>query len=123
MFLPRKLCCARFLDRAFEDLRAFRKFAADVDVGGVRVERETGDHHALDQLVRILVNDVAVLERAGLGFVGVADQIDRPLFVRLDEAPFHAAGESRAAAAAQPEFFTSLTMSSRDIVNACFNCS
>ena len=101
MFLPRKLCCARFFDRAFEDFRAFGEFAADIDVGGVRIERETGDQHALDQLMRIFVNDVAILERARLGFVGVADQIDRLLFVRLDEAPFHAARKTRAAAAAQ----------------------
>ena len=67
----------------------------------LRVERETGDQHALEQLMRILVHDVAVLERARLGFVGVADEIDRLGLVRFDEAPLHAAGEPRAAAAAQ----------------------
>ena len=55
--------------------------------------------------MRILVNDVAILERARLGFVGVADQIDRLFFVGLDEAPFHAAGKTRAAAAAQTRSF------------------
>ena len=48
------------------------------------------------------MNDVAILERARLGFVGIADQIDRLLFVRLDEAPFHSAGKTGAAASAQP---------------------
>ena len=48
------------------------------------------------------MDDVAILERAGLGFVRVADQIDRFFFVRLDEAPFHAAGKTGAAASAQP---------------------
>ena len=67
----------------------------------LRVEREAGDEHALDELMRIFVDDVAILERAGLGFVGVADEIDRLLLVRLDEAPLHAAGKTRAAAAAQ----------------------
>ena len=51
--------------------------------------------------MRILVNDVAILECARLGFVGVADEVDRLLFVGLDEAPFHAAGETGAAASAQ----------------------
>ena len=51
--------------RLLEDLRAFREFAADVDVGQLHVDREAGDHHPLDQLVRILVDDVAILERAG----------------------------------------------------------
>ena len=101
IFLPEEILRARFFDRAVQDLRAFGKFAADVDVGDVHVERETGDHHPLDQLMRILVNDVAVLERARLGFVGVADQVDRLFLVGLDEAPLHAAGETRAAAAAQ----------------------
>ena len=68
----------------------------------LRIERETGDEHALDQLMRIFVNDVAILERARLGFVRVADQIDRLFLIGLDEAPFHAAGKSRAAASAQP---------------------
>ena len=47
------------------------------------------------------MNDVAILERARLGFVGVADEIDGFLFVGLDEAPFHAAGKPGAAAPAQ----------------------
>ena len=102
MFLPEKILGARFFDRAFEDFRALGKFAAYVDVGGLGVEGETGDEHAFEQLMRILVDDVAILERAGLGFVRVADEVDRFLFVRLDEAPFHAAGKPGAAAPAQP---------------------
>ena len=86
-------------------MRAFREFTADIDVGCARIHREAGDHHALDQLMRILVDDVAVLERARLGLVGVTDQIDRPLFVGLDEAPFHAARKTGAAAAAQAGVF------------------
>ena len=95
----------RFLDRALEDFRALREFSADVDVRGVRIERITGDQHSFEQLVRIFVNDVAVFECARLGFVGVADQIHRPLFVRLDKAPFQTAGESRSAAAAESGVF------------------
>ena len=85
----------------FEDLRALGKFAADVDVGGVHVEREAADQHPLDQLMWILVNDVAILERARLGFVRVANQVDRFFLVGLDEAPLHAAGKTGAAASAQ----------------------
>src|SRR5213595_103952 len=50
----------------------------------------------------ILVDDVAVLERAWLGFIGITDQIHRPLFVRFDEAPFQPARKTGAAAATQP---------------------
>ena len=98
---PHEIFLARFLDRALEDLRAFRKLAADVDVGRLRAERETGDQDSLDQLVGILVNNVAVLECPRLRFIGVADQVDRLFFVGLDKAPFHAAGKPGAAAAPQ----------------------
>ena len=100
-----------------------REFAADVDVGRVRIKRITRDQHSFEQLMWIVVNDVAILECARLGFIGVADQIHRPFFVRFDETPFQAAGKSGASASAQPEFLTLLTMSARERVNACFSCS
>src|SRR5204862_5234833 len=89
---------AGFLDRALEDLRAFREFATDIDVGRLRAERETGDQDSLDKLVGILVNNVAVLECPRLRFIGVADQVDWLFFVGLDETPFHAARKTGAAA-------------------------
>src|SRR5262245_50870778 len=94
-----------FLDGALEDFRALREFSADVDVRRVRVKRITRDQHSFEQLVRVFVNDVAVFECPRLGFVGVADQIYRPLFVRLDEAPFEAAGKAGPAAAAESRVF------------------
>ena len=53
----------------------------------------------------ILVDDVAILECPGLGLIGVADQINRLLLIGLDEAPFHSAGKTGAAASAQPRSF------------------
>ena len=68
----------------------------------MHVVRVAGDGHALEQLVRVLVDDLLVLERAGLRFVGVANEIDRlGVLVGVDEAPLHAAGKTRAAAPAQ----------------------
>ena len=64
---------ARFFDGALENLCAFGKFAADIDVGSLRVQRETGDQDPFDQLMRVLVNNVAILERPGFRFVRVAD--------------------------------------------------
>ena len=69
------------------------------------IKRITRDQHPFEQLVRIFVNNVAVFECARLGFVGVADQIHRSLFVRLDKAPFQTAGECRSAAAAKSRVF------------------
>src|SRR5207247_517677 len=88
-------------DGAFQDLRAFGKLTANVDVGRPGVESETGNKNAFNELMRILVNNVAILKRARLGFVGVADEINRFLLVSLDETPLYAAGKAGAAAAAQ----------------------
>src|SRR5215471_4588886 len=101
----KKIVLARFLNGALEDSRALWEFATYVDVGSARIKCITRDQHSLEQLVRIVMNYVAILKSARLGFVSVADQIDRPLFVRLDKAPFQATGETRAAAAAESRVF------------------
>ncbi len=92
----------RLGDGFLEDFRAEGEFAADIDIGEMHVVGEAGDDHAFEHLVRVLVDDLLVLEGAGLRFVGVADEINRlGVFGGIDEAPFHAAGEARAAAPAQ----------------------
>src|SRR6185312_13077845 len=59
---------------------------------------------ALDQFVRIVAQDVAVLAGAGLALVGVDDEIARPLALLRHERPFEPGREAGAAAAAQPGF-------------------
>ena len=90
---------ARFLDRPLEDLRLLLVLAADVDEGAVRVGGVGGDDHPLHEHVGGLLHQLAVLERAGLGLVGVADEVlvHRPLG---DEGHLLAHREARAAAAA-----------------------
>src|ERR1043166_4989766 len=102
---PEKVVRSRFLNRVFQDGRSMRKLAPDIDVGGVNVERETGDQNSFEQLMGIFMNNVTILKRAWLRFVGITDQVNRPLFVRFDEAPFNAAGKSGAAAAAESRDF------------------
>src|SRR4029077_15551253 len=75
--LSQKVVFPRLFDGTFEDLRSFREFASVIDVGGARVEGETRDQNPFKQLVWIFVDYVAVLERARLRFIRVADQIDR----------------------------------------------
>ncbi len=96
---------ACFFDGCFEDAGAFGEFAADVDVGEVDAAGVAGDDHALEELVRILVDDVAVFEGAWFGFVGVADEVDGAFFVGAKEGPLHACGEACAAASAELGFF------------------
>ena len=84
-----------------EEARALGKLATDVDVGLLHLVRPAGDHDPLDELVRILVDDVAVLERAGFGLVGVGDQVNGLAAPAVEQTPLDAAGEAGAAPAAQ----------------------
>ena len=90
-----------FLDGVPDDLGRFGEFAADVDVGEVDIRGEGGDGEAFYELVRILVEDVAVLECAGLGFVAIDDDVVVLAVVVFDEAPLGTSGKARSATAAQ----------------------
>src|ERR1035441_2638627 len=100
---------AGFLECAVQNLRAFGHLAANVNVGELHVICEARDDHALDELMRILVNDLAVLDRARLGFVGVANEINRLAALAINKAPLESAGKPSAAAAAQTGNFHVLT--------------
>ena len=90
-------------DRGLKALALLDVFAAEIDVGGLGAHREGGDQRAFDQHMRIVAQDLPILAGAGLGFVGVDDEIVRPL--RVDglrhERPFEPGREARPAAAAQ----------------------
>jgi len=76
------------------------EFAAAVDVDGFRLDGVGGDQRAFDELVRIVLQNLAVFERARLRFVGVDHNV-LDWLVPGDEAPFDAGREARAAAPAQ----------------------
>ena len=96
-----KTFVACFLDGVPNDLGRFGEFAADVYVGEVDIGREGGNGKAFDELVRILVEDVAVLECARLGFVGIDDDVVVLAVVVFDEAPLGTGGEACSATTAQ----------------------
>ncbi|MNT49547.1 hypothetical protein D3C72_1864090 [compost metagenome] len=73
----------------------------DVVVAHGDAHRIRADGHAFDQRVRVVADDVAVLERAGLAFIGVADQVFLPRERARHEAPLQAGREARTAAAPQ----------------------
>ena len=91
------------VDRRLQDDSLVVVLAADVDVGGMSAHREARDQAALDQRLRIVADDVAVLAGAGLGLVAVYDEIGgAPVRRGLGhEAPLHAGREAGAATAAQ----------------------
>ncbi len=99
-----KTFLASFFDCVFHDDRGLWEFLAEVDVCLVRAGSEAGDNHALDKLMRILVDDVAILKSARLGFIAIADEVNRLGIVRRNKCPFHAGGEARTAPAPKPGF-------------------
>lgn len=88
------------------DIGAFVvELAADVNVSGTGAHGFAGDQTALDQLVRVVAHNLAVLARARLALVGVDDQVTRTAVRRLvHEAPLHPAGESGTSSPPQTRF-------------------
>ena len=76
------------------------EFAADVDEGVAHLQRVGRNQHRLQQQVRRVLQDPAVLEGAGLALVGVGAQVVRLAVVELDHAPL-APGREGGAAVAQ----------------------
>ena len=73
----------------------------DVVVAHGDAHRVRADGHAFDQRMRVVADDVAVLERARLAFVGIADEVFLARELARHEAPLQAGRETGAAAAAQ----------------------
>ena len=92
------------LSACFDAHDRLGELAADVDVARLGADRVRADRAALDEGVRRPAHDFAILERARLGFVGVAAEVVRLAVARLHERPLHARREAGAAAAAQPRF-------------------
>src|SRR5690606_14114823 len=65
---------ASFIYRRFEKGVGIPDLAVDVVVADADAHRVSRDRHAFDDDVRVVAQDVAILERARLAFVGIADQ-------------------------------------------------
>jgi len=100
MFFPRRPR-ARLGDRLLQHPRAVRELATDVDVGDVAADRVRGDDDALEELVRVVLDELAVLEGARLALVGVDGEVDGLLALLGEEAPLHPGREARAAPPAE----------------------
>ena len=86
--------------RPVEHVRDLPVLAADEDERLPGADRDRRDRNSLDQLVRVLHHQLAVLERARLGLVGVAAHVLAHVPVRQERALL-SHREARAAAAAQ----------------------
>src|SRR3984957_213997 len=90
-------------DRGLQMVALPDEFAAHVDIAGVGTHREACEQAALDQQMRIVPHDLAVLAGAGFGLVGIDHEIARPAVGRFlrHERPFQPGREARPAATAQ----------------------
>ena len=80
-----------------------RVLVADVDDALGGAGGEGADEHALDDAVRVALEDAAVHVGAGVALVGVADQeLAAAVGLVGQQLPLQAGGEAGAAAAAQP---------------------
>ena len=75
-----------------------RVLAAHVEVAVLAAGRVRGDRHRLDDGERVALHEHAVLERARLGLVGVADQVVRAARLARDGVPLAPHRERGAAA-------------------------
>ncbi len=94
-----------FFKRRLETFVRLDELAAQIVVADGRAHGVSRDRHAFDDEVRVVAQNVAVLEGSRLAFVGVAHQVFLPRGLRIHEAPFHAGRETGAAAAAQRRGF------------------
>ena len=80
--LAEQLGLIGLVDRGLQPLALADELAAHIDVARAAIHRAAGDQAALDQQMRIVPHDLAVLAGAGLGLVGVDDEIVRPVVRR-----------------------------------------
>ena len=91
-----------FLHGMLEVLALADEFAAHIDDRGMRIHGAAREQRAFDQMMRIVPQDFAVLAGAGLGLVGIDDEVVRTPVVDLGhEGPFERRRETGAAAAPQ----------------------
>src|SRR5262249_40026784 len=94
---PKQIVFPSLLEGALEYLCAFDEFSANIDVSKVNVIGEAGQDHSFQHLVRIFVNDLFILEGAGLRFVCIADEVNGFTALAINKRPFQAAGKASAA--------------------------
>ena len=85
------------LDRAFEHRGRVRVLAPDVDEPLLGTRGVPGDRQGFEHGERVVLHQHPVLERTGLGLVGVADEVVGSNGLLRDRLPLHPGGERRAA--------------------------
>src|SRR6516162_4471206 len=91
------------LNCSLKPLAFANEFTSHIDVASVGRHRAAGDQAALDEKMRIVSHDLAILAGPGFRLVGIDDEIMRtPVGLLRHERPFQSGRKSRAAAPALP---------------------
>ena len=96
---------ARFFEGLFKALVIRPYFAMNIVVTHADAHRVSGDDHAFDQDMGVVAEDVTVLERAGLAFIGITHQILCTRKRARHETPLQSRWKARAATTAQRRLF------------------
>ena len=97
MLLPDRAVGVGLVQRRLQALEAQGELAAQVDEGLADLQRVGGDQHALEDLVRVALNEHVVLEGGRLGLVPVDHQVgERGLAQHRPLAPGREAGAAPA---------------------------
>jgi len=67
---------ARLFQRVLQSTQRQIELATYIDECVPDIQRIGGDQHSFDELMRCVLEDPAIFERAGFAFVGVAAQVD-----------------------------------------------
>ena len=95
-----------FINRGLQRFAFADVFAANVNIAGMGIHRETGNQTAFDQCMRIMAHNFAVFTGARLRFVSINNKIRRTTVTFLGhKRPFQTGGKSCATTAAQPRCF------------------
>ncbi len=100
--VPEKALGPGLVDGVLEAQHGQVVFTPAVDVAYARAHCEAGDGHAFHQPVGVAFHDVAVLDGAGLAFVGVAHQVLGRRGQRPGEGPLEPGGKAGAPSAPKP---------------------
>src|SRR5262245_11130899 len=106
IILADELSIVGLVHRRLKALALTNEFATHIDVTSVRSHGKTGNQAALDQQVRVVAHDLAILASAGLGFVRIDNEVMGPpvRFLR-HERPLQAGRKSGAAASTETRSF------------------
>ena len=73
------------------------EFTPNIQIGQLHPVRETAKDHSLNQLMRIFINNLAILKSSRFRLIRIADQVNWfCCFCRINKTPLRACWETRA---------------------------